>query len=64
MSGNLSIEEGKELLTLCRAGKLYEIEAWVAAGRSIQVPAELRKTPLYIAVDLGFHSLVRFLAGW
>lgn len=62
MSENLSTGEGKELLALCRAGKLYEIEAWVAAGRSIQVPAELRKTPLQIAVDLGFHSLVRFLA--
>jgi hypothetical protein len=54
MSGNLSIKEGKRLLALCRAGKLYEIEVWVAAGRSIQVQEELRKTPLQIAVDLGF----------
>jgi hypothetical protein len=55
MSGILSTEKGKELLALCRAGKLYEVEAWVASKRSIQVPAEIRKTPLHIAVDLGLQ---------
>jgi hypothetical protein len=29
----LTIEEGKELLKLCRAGKLYEVEAWIGAGK-------------------------------
>lgn len=58
----LSIEEGKELILLCRSGRLYEIHDWIAEGRSLQVPAELKKTPLQVAVSLGFHSLVKLLA--
>lgn len=58
----LTTEEGKQLLALCRSGKLYEIEAWVAAGRSLHVPAGLRKLPLQIAIGSGFHSLVELLA--
>jgi hypothetical protein len=58
----LTTEEGKQLLTLCRSGKLYEIEAWIPAGRSLHVPAGLRKSPLQVAIDLGFHSLVELLA--
>jgi hypothetical protein len=58
----LTTEEGKQLLALCHSGKLYEIEAWIAAGRSLHVPAGLRKSPLQVAIDLGFHSLVVLLA--
>lgn len=58
----LTREEGQQLLALCRSGKLYEIEAWIAAGRSLHVPAELKKSPLQVAVDSGFHSLVELLA--
>jgi hypothetical protein len=58
----LSIDEGKELLSLCGAGKLYEIEAWIDAGKSLHVPEEPRKTPLRVAIDLGFYSLVQLLA--
>jgi hypothetical protein len=55
-------EEGKQLLALCRSGKLYEIEAWIGAGRSLHVPTELRKSPLQVVVESGFHSLVELLA--
>ena len=58
----LTNEEGKELVRLCRTGRLYEVEAWVASGKSLSVPSALRKTPLQVAVELGFHSLVRLLA--
>jgi hypothetical protein len=58
----LSIDEGKELLKLCRAGKLYEVESWIDAGKSLHVPKELRKTPLRVAIDLGFFSLIQLLA--
>jgi hypothetical protein len=61
VSQTLQMEEGKELLGLCRAGRLYEVEAWIAAGRSLQVLAEFKKTPLQISVGLGFHSLVELL---
>jgi hypothetical protein len=58
----LSNDEAKELLSLCRAGKLYEVEAWILAGRSLRVPEELRTTPLRVAIDLGFYSLIQLLA--
>ena len=62
MQDQTTFEESKLLLQLCRAGKLYEIEKWIASGKSIQTPAEVRKTPLHIAIDSGFHSLVELLA--
>ena len=58
----LSIEEGQELLHLCRVGKLYEVEAWISSGKSTQIPKTLKKTPLRVAIDLGFYSLVQLLA--
>src|SRR5919109_2531865 len=61
MGEELSIEDAKVLLALCASGRLYAIEAWVQAGRSLQVPRALRKTPLQIAFANGFHSLVELL---
>lgn len=58
----LTIEEGKELVRLCRTGRLYEVDAWIASGKSLSVPSTFRKTPLQVAVEIGFHSLVRLLA--
>ena len=62
MAQALSSEDAKELLRFTRAGMLYEIAAWITAGRSLQVPTDIKKTPLQIAVERGFHSLVRLLA--
>ena len=42
MSETLTSEDAKSLLHLCRAGRLYEIEKWIASGKSIQTPAEVR----------------------
>ena len=58
----LTIEQGKELVRLCRTGRLYEVDAWIASGKSPSVPSEFRKTPLQVAVDIGFYSLIRLLA--
>lgn len=58
----LKNDEAKELIQLCRSGRLYEIDEWIAAGRSLVVPPEIRKTPLQVAVETGFHSLVLLLA--
>jgi hypothetical protein len=58
----LAPERAQELLNLCRAGKLYEIEEWIARGESLLVPEESKRIPLEIAVENGFHSLVLLLA--
>lgn len=50
------------LLAFCRAGKLYAIERWIAAGKSIVTAPTIKKTLLLTAVDTGFHSLVELLA--
>lgn len=61
MPDALSLTEAKDLIRLCEAGRLYEVEAWIRAGRSIVVPTELRKTPLKVAIGTGFHSLIELL---
>src|SRR5678815_226624 len=57
----LSINEAKHLLRLCKLGKLFEVEEWIASGNSLCVPTDLKVTPLEVAVDTGFHSLVELL---
>ncbi len=61
MASVLTREESKELLALCRAGRLYEIEDWIKAGKSIQMAEGVRGTPLQIAVVKGFRSLIELL---
>jgi hypothetical protein len=58
----LTLEEAKLLIGLCRQGKLYEIEKWISSGKSLHLPPELKITPLQVALDQGFHSLVELLA--
>lgn len=62
MGQSLTNEEAKELLTLCRAGRLYDIEKWIADGKSLQIPSIRKKTLLQVVVDIGFHSLVELIA--
>jgi hypothetical protein len=57
----LTSEDAKVLIAFCRAGKLYEIEKWIASGKSIRTPPEIKKPPLHVAIALGFHSLVELL---
>lgn len=61
MGEELSTGDAKTLLALCASGRLYAIEAWVQAGRSLQVPRALRRTPLDVAITIGFHSLIELL---
>ena len=61
MSGDLSPEDGKALVNLCRAGRLYAVEEWIASGKSIRTPPQIKKTPLQVAMELGFHSLIELL---
>ena len=55
------VDAAQELIRLCETGRLYEVEAWVHAGKSLIVPREVRKTPLGVAMATGFHSLVELL---
>lgn len=56
----------KDLLQLCRAGKLYEVERWIAAGRSLDISAVSKrrkpKSLLEVAVETGFYSLIELVA--
>src|SRR5688572_17006781 len=61
MPKSLPHADAKELIRLCRAGQLYEVEAWIRAGRSLTAPREIRRTPLDVALDTGFHSLIELL---
>ncbi len=54
-------EETKQLKELCRGGRLYEVEAWIRQGKPVNAPATERKSPLLIAVQKGFYSLVELL---
>ena len=45
----LSLEDTKLLLGYCRAGRLYEIEKWIASQKSLQTHPSAKRTPLYIA---------------
>ena len=57
--------EEKELVRLCRAGRLYEIERWINGGKSLQISAAIKRgrprSLLEIAVETGFHSLVELM---
>lgn len=58
----LSLEDSRELLAMCKAGKLYQVEDWIRQGKSIRVHPKSRDDPLNIALRKGFFSLVELLA--
>ena len=57
----LSIAEAKDLIRLCKTGRLFEVQDWIASGKSLCVPVESKTTPLEVALKSGFHSLVELL---
>jgi hypothetical protein len=61
VSKTLSTTEAKELLRLCKSGRLFDVQDWIAAGNSLCVAADSKTTPLEVALDTGFHSLVELL---
>jgi hypothetical protein len=66
VDGNAVANDAKELMGLCRAGRLYEIEKWIADGRSLDISEAIKRgrhrSLLEIAVETGFHSLVELIA--
>jgi ankyrin repeat protein len=57
----LSIAEAKDLIRLCKAGRLFDVQDWIASGKSLCLPNESKTTPLEVALNSGFHSLVELL---
>ena len=54
------------LVELCKAGRLFDAQTWVAAGKPVNPPPPTdrrsrKKSPLEYAIELGFHSLVQVL---
>jgi hypothetical protein len=62
-----SPEDVRPLHQLCREGRLYDVERWIAEGKPLQlapeaVPKKTRpKTALQIALQTGQHSLTTLL---
>ena len=59
-------EDLQPLAALCKAGKLFDVQNWLAAGKPVNLrssPDERQrgKTPLDVAIDEGFHSLIQVL---
>ncbi len=59
-------DEIKPLVELCKAGRLFEVQEWIATGNPVEPPLPeskkaRRHTPLQYAIDFGFHSLVAVL---
>lgn len=59
-------EEVKPLIDLCKAGRLFDVQSWIAAGNPVNPPPHpgkgaRKKAPLEYAIDAGFHSLVEVL---
>ena len=62
-----SAEDVRALHQMCREGRLYDVEDWIAEGRSLQLaPEAVRRgarpsTALEIALGRGQHSLALLL---
>jgi ankyrin repeat protein len=66
MKSAQTYEEIKPLVDFCKAGKLFEAQEWIASGKPVNLPLIRekkagRQSPLQIAMELGFHSLVKVL---
>lgn len=54
------------LIDLCKAGRLFDVQEWIAQGKPINPPpippkGARTKSPLEFAIERGFHSLVQVL---
>lgn len=59
-------EEIEPLVRLCKAGRLFEVQDWISAGKPVNLPPahtlkRAKQSPIQISIDLGFHSLVQVL---
>jgi hypothetical protein len=57
----LSTADARHFLSLCKTGRLFDVQDWIASGKSLCVPDTIKSTPLEVALNSGFHSLVELL---
>ena len=66
VNNHIVVNHAKELIGLCRAGRLYGIEKWITEGKSLDISEAIKRgrqrSLLEIAVEAGFHSLVELIA--
>ena len=61
-----NVEAIAPLVELCRSGRLFDVQEWIAAGKPVSPPLIQKKgtkarSPLDVAIERGFHSLVQVL---
>jgi hypothetical protein len=61
-----TFDEIRPLVEMCRHGQLFAVQEWIAAGKPVNPPPHpgrgaRRQSPLDVAVERGFHSLVQVL---
>ncbi|MGB4548593.1 MAG: ankyrin repeat domain-containing protein, partial [Syntrophales bacterium] len=59
-------EEIEPLIKLCKTGRLFEVQDWISSGKPVNLPPahalkRAKQSPLQVAIELGFHSLVQVL---
>jgi hypothetical protein len=66
LDGDTGANGAKIFLGLCRAGRLYEIEKWIAAGKPLDVSEATKrgrhKSLLEVVIETGFHGSVELIA--
>jgi hypothetical protein len=51
----------KQLIKLVRAGKFFDVQKWIAEGKQTVPPKPYSSSPLRVAVETGFHSMIEIL---
>ncbi len=55
----------KPLVAMCKDGRLFDVQKWISAGGPVDLPdikgGRRNKSPLEMAIEKGFHSLVQVL---
>ena len=62
MSGRPPLPDDiKALMKLVRTGKLFDVQKWIAEGKRTVPPEPYWFSPLRVAIETGFHSMVEVL---
>jgi hypothetical protein len=61
-----TLDELEPLLSMCRMGRVFDVQAWISENRPVALPADAgargaRRNPVRMAIDSGFHSLLQVL---
>ena len=57
-------EELKTFLGLVKAGRLFDVQKWIADGKPTVFPDRYPYTPMRYAMEMGFSWYAGFEGGW